>query len=381
MTQSDHSAHRSQSHGPKRRGDSTRPASARSRARSVTRRGGDRRPYPTASTTTRVSPAKPGSARVRSRSRGSGSATSRPTPATVWTAGPAPIDLDTVWPAPIVSTIVGSFSEPGGRVVLLPWPTPEPTPGDRPRLAPVGADGVIDHTPRAEPDGELADALAAVEGLGRTARVVRVPVDPTATGPGSRPFWADLVGDRGGSPATVSPSSREGVGNGVLDGAEVAPADSSNNAELIITSLRPEHGGDHASDLVALVAARLLRVGGILVVLTHCDWPAGELIDPTGAAVASAQNADLLYLQHIIALHAPVRDGRFAAESLTELDGPAAEDEARARHRAAVRGLPAPHRRIHSDVLVFAQPHEYEPPRLAPPLSPANAAFETGVIR
>ena len=374
MTQPDHSTRRSQPHSPKPRGDSTHPASTRSRARSVTRRGGDRRPYPTASTTTRISPAKPGSTRTRSRTRG---LASTPTPATVWTAGPAPIDLDTAWPAPIVSTIVGAFSEPGGRVVLLPWPTPD----HRPRLAPVSTDGVPDHAPGTEPDGELADALATVEGLDRTARVVRVPVDPTAAGPGSRPFWADLVGDRGGSPATVSPSLGSGVGGVVLDRAEVPPADSSNNADLIITSLRPEHGGDHASDLVALVAARLLRIGGILVVLTHCDWPAGELIDPTGAVVASAQNADLLYLQHIIALHTPVRGGRFAAESFAELDGPAAENEARVRHRAAVRGLPAPHRRVHSDVLVFAQPHQHEPPRLAPPLSPAKAAFETGVIR
>jgi hypothetical protein len=365
MTQSDHSTSR----GPKRRGDTTRPASTRA----GTRRGGDRRPYPTASTTTGVSPAKSGSASTRSRSRGSTAATSRPTPATVWTADPAPINLDTAWPEPIVSKIVGSFSESGGRVALLPWPTS----GGRAPLAPVGADGVIDGpiktAPATEPDHALADALAAVEGLNRTGRVVRVAADPTATGPGARPFWADLVGDSDRSTATAFPPTPPDLGDGVFDGAEDAPADT----DLIITSLRPEHGGDQSSDLVALVAARLLRVGGILVVLTHCDWPAGELIDPTGAVVASAQNADLLYLQHIVALHAPVRGGRFAAESLTEHDGPAASNESRARHRAAVRGLPAPHRRIHSDVLVFAQPHDYEPPCL----SPADAALESGVIR
>jgi hypothetical protein len=366
MTQSDHSARRSQPHGPKRRDDPTRPTNTRS----GTRRGAERRPYPTAPTTTRVSPAKPGSTRVRSRTRG---AASTPTPATVWTAGPAAIDLDTAWPTPIVTKIVGSFSEPGARVALLPWPTP----GDRPRLAPVGVNGVIDHTPGAEPDGEVADALAAVEGLGRTARVVRVLVDPTANGPGSRPFWADLVGDLDRSPATVSSPSRSDLRGGVLEGAEGAPPDGISSTDLIITRLRPEQGGDHASDLVALVAARLLRVGGILAVLTHCDWPAGELIDPTGAVVASAQNADLLYLQHIVAVHAPLRDGRFAVESLTERGGAAAEEEARAAHRAAVRGLPAPHRRIHSDVLVFAQPHEHEPLSV----SSAEQAFGTGVIR
>jgi hypothetical protein len=298
---------------------------------------------------------------------------STPTPATVWTAGPAPNDLDTAWPTLIVEKIVGAFSEPGGRVALLPWPTTRPTPGHRPRLTPVFSDGVLDHTPGDEPDDEVADALAAVEGLHRTARVVRVPVDPAATGPGSRPFWADLVEGLDRSPATVSSPSRSDLRGGVLDGAQAAPADT----DLIITSLRPEQGGDHASDVVALVAARLLRVGGILAVITHCDWPAGELIDPTGAVVASAQNADLLYLQHIIALHTPVRDGRFAVESLTELDGTAADDEARAAHRAAVRGLPAPHRRVHSDVLVFAQPHQYEPLSV----SPAEQTFDTGVIR
>ena len=362
MTHPDHSARR----GPARRGDSTRPASTRSAAR----RGGARRPYPTASTTTRVSPAKPGPARARSRSRGSAST---PTPATVWTAGPAPIDLGAAWPTPIITKIVGAFSEPGERVVLLPWPTCS----DRSRPAPAGADAAIDSpittVPGAEPEDELADALATVNDLDRTGRVVHIPVHHSATGPGSRPFWADLVSGPDREPATIATPPRAGSGNGMLDGAEAASADT----DLVITSLRPEHGGNHSSDLVALAAARLLRVGGILVVLTRCDWRAGELIDPTGAVIASAQNADLLYLQHIVALHAPVRDGRFAPELLAEDGRAIAEDEARTRHRAAVRGLPTPHRRIHSDALAFAQPHEYKP--LA--VSPTEQTSEPGTIR
>lgn len=369
MTQSDRTPHRSAPRGPKRREDSAHPASTHPSAR----RGADRRPYPTASTTTRVSPAKPGSSAARSRSRG---AVTTPTPATVWTAGPAPIDLDTAWPTAIVEKIVGAFSEPGGRVALLPWPGAQPRSGDRPRCTPVFSDGVLDHASGAEPDAEVADALAVVEGLHRAGRVVRVPVQEAATGPGSRPFWADLVGTPDGAPAAVSSPSRsdlrDGV-DGVLDGGQAAPADT----DLIITSLRPEEGGDHTSDLVALVAARLLRVGGILAVITHCDWSAGELIDPTGAVVASAQNADLLYLQHIVAVHAPVREGRFAVDPLTELDGPAADQQVRIAHRAAVRGLPAPHRRVHSDVLVFAQPHQYE----SVSVSPAEQALDAGVIR
>jgi SAM-dependent methyltransferase len=315
----------------------------------------------------------------------------------VWPAGPAPIDLDASWPTPIVSKIVTSFSTPGGRVVLLPWPTPQPAPGERRGLSVVGADGVIDHAPAADPDsdnevgGELAAALAAVKSLDRNGRMVRIAAEENLTGPASRPFWADLVGDPDHTPA--SPASRPGLDGSVLDGPDDVSPDSVNSADLIITSLRPEHRndvtGDHASDLVALVAARLLRVGGILAVLTHCYWPQGELIDPTGAVVASAQNADLLYLQHIIALHVPVRGGRFATELLTNVGGTAdratntaitsaaAEQQARAAHRAAVRGLPAPHRRVHSDVLVFAQPHEYEPLSV----SSAEQALDSDVIR
>ena len=159
----------------------------------------------------------------------------------------------------------------------------------------------------------------------------------------------------------------------MLDGPDAVPADT----DLIITNLRPEHSGDHTSDLVALVAARLLRVGGILVVLTHSDWSRGELVDPTGRLVASAQNADLLYLQHIVALHTPVHDGALATELLPDIAGCAAEQHARTLHRAAVRGLPTPHLRIHSDLLVFAQPHEHDPL----PASPAEQALTSGVLR
>lgn len=55
---------------------------------------------------------------------------------------------------------------------------------------------------------------------------------------------------------------------------------------MIITSLRPEHRktptSDPLRDHIALLAARLLRRRGILVVLTHSDWSHGELVDPTG---------------------------------------------------------------------------------------------------
>ena len=356
MTQPDHPGRRA----PRRRSDPRADATHPVRRRRGERRGGDRRPWPTAPGTTRVSPAKPTSAAARSRSRASAST---PTPATVWTAGPTPIDLDATWPAALVSKIVASFSEPGAQVVLLAWPSPH----RRPPLATVGPDGAsnsvdagvtgggvgagVDPAPGSEPDPELADALNAINDLDRAGRVDRVP-------PGLAP---ETIG--AAPAATVDPSARE------------SSRTLSEPADLIITSLRSEHADDHADDhsagLAALYSARLLRVGGILVVLTHCDWAAGELTDPTGAVVTAGQNADLLYLQHIVALHEPVRDGRFLSTDERPDSNPEHGAAGRARHRTRVRGLPTPHRRIHSDVLVFAQPHDHQPPPL--PLRPHKA--------
>src|SRR5262249_21465584 len=158
-TQSEHSARRRTPHGPKRRDDSTRPAR--------TRHGGDRRPYPTAATTTTVSPAKPASTGTRSRSRGSAEATSQPTPATVWTASDRPIELSTTGHTPLVSQIVRAFASPGARVVLLPWPATQSTPTARRRVNVVGPDSVPAHAPQTEPDGGVADALATIESLDR----------------------------------------------------------------------------------------------------------------------------------------------------------------------------------------------------------------------
>ncbi|PRY35104.1 hypothetical protein [Umezawaea tangerina] len=248
-----------------------------------------------------------------------------------------------------------SFSKPAAHVVLLARPAPNRT---SPTLTAVGSDEVVDHVPYTEPDLELGDALAAVERLDRTARIEYVAVDPTLVGPASRPFYADLVDGPDVAPAPATTATATTIGRFAPDTMTGA----FDRADLIVTSLPPHHSGDHGADLVSLYAAQQLRVGGILVVLTHCDWTTGELTDLTGAIVTAAQNADLLYLQHVVALHTPIRSGHLdLVDTHQDLSDGAALGEARARQLAAVRGLPAPHRRIHSDVLVFAQPHDHQP--------------------
>lgn len=341
MTHYDHAT----TPGPQGRTDSTRPPRSR--------RDGEGKPYPNAPARTAAGWRDTRRASTPTRPD---TASPAPTPATVWPCGPSPIDPDAPWPTPIMTKIVTSFSEPGDRVIVLPWPTVLP----RLTHAPIGADELTDRAPETDPGDQLATALTAIEDLDRTARVLRVQADSIARGPASPPFWADLLGGPN-NPHAPEPDSRPGD----APAATAARFDlAAGTAELIITSLRPEHNPDRASDHVALLAARLLRVGGILAVLTHSDWSRGELVDPTGPVVACAQNADLLYLQHIVALHTPIHRGQFRREPHGA--------QAPTRDPAPVRGLPAPHQRISSDVLVFAQPHDHEPPPQA-----TTAGFET----
>ncbi len=249
----------------------------------------------------------------RNTSRPRRSTATRTVPTTVWASGTDPLPSGDHWPEPILSRAVREFSRVGDRVLLLGWPAP-------------AARGGLALTP---PDAGAA--LATIEGLDREGRI------------------------EFGVPGSHRP------------------------AELIVVSLLgDERDPVGAADRIAELALARLTDGGLLVVLARCGHSSdGVLSDPAGPVVAAAQTVDLLYLQHIIALHAPVRDGQFAVESLTERGGATDDEQARAANRAAVRGLPTPHRRVHSDVLVFAQPHQHEPP----PVSPAEQAFDTGVIR
>ncbi|MFI5591683.1 hypothetical protein ACIA5G_42000 [Amycolatopsis sp. NPDC051758] len=100
---------------------------------------------------------------------------------------------------------------------------------------------------------------------------------------------------------------------------------------------------------MAIAAARALAFGGILAVYTHSDWSSGRLIDPSGPMIAAAQNADLLYLQHIVTLHTPIRNGR--------LQPPTATDRTALAPGGREPAAPMTHTRAHGDVLVFAQAH------------------------
>jgi modification methylase len=93
--------------------------------------------------------------------------------------------------------------------------------------------------------------------------------------------------------------------------------------------------------------AWLLRPGGLLVTVTKNTRRLGRLNDLATATIMLAQQAGFGYLQHIIALHTAVRDGRLVPRpsfwQLTQT------------RKAHARGEPA-HLVIHEDVLVFIRP-------------------------
>src|SRR4030095_15053396 len=56
-----------------------------------------------------------------------------------------------------------------------------------------------------------------------------------------------------------------------------------------------------------------LRPGGLLVTVTKTHRQRGRLVDLAAATVTLARAAGLEYLQHVIALHAAIRDGALHA--------------------------------------------------------------------
>lgn len=323
---------------PRRREDATRPPR--------TRRGGDRAPYPGAHIAT--APATAG-ARASARPqrpptrahRRTTAADADPTPATVWTCGRDPIDAHETWPVPIVERITTAFTSTGAHVVLAAAGGGEPA-----RAVP----GTGEST--ATDDGVPAPVQDAVRALGRTVTAITLDTRAEAAVPASRPFWADLVGDLA-APATAPADTVAGAADDPSgDGCGGTNSQRRLRADLIVVALPAHEAGLVSLDRLALDTAAIVRRGGIVAVYTHSDGTGERLLDPTGAIVAAAQHADLLYLQHIVALHTPVRTGRLHARPSASV---AAEYE-RAAQRATVHGLPAPHLRAHADILAFAQP-------------------------
>jgi len=110
-------------------------------------------------------------------------------------------------------------------------------------------------------------------------------------------------------------------------------------------------GAEYRAAMAAVYAQcyAVLRPGGLLVTVTKNMRSGGRLADLATITIGLANDAGFGYLQHIIALHAAVRDGELVRRaSFWQLS-----QTARARQSGQTLHLIA-----HEDVLVFIKPRE-----------------------
>jgi hypothetical protein len=120
------------------------------------------------------------------------------------------------------------------------------------------------------------------------------------------------------------------------------------------TNLGHARGLDYLDGMRAVYTAchQVLRPGGLLVTVTKNHRQRGRLVDLAATTVTLACAAGLEYLQHVIALHAAIRDGALHARpSFWQLTH---------TRQARARGDPV-QLVIHEDVLVFRRHSTPEP--------------------
>lgn len=345
--------------------------------------GEQRRPYPTAPTTTRPSYARPGPPRRPRTVR----TPPPPIPSTVWICRPdtrgvaRPPGLE-LWAREVLAAILAAFTAPLDRVGVLPWPDPtgHPVDGSR-RLTP----------PRPAAGGVALDrlgpssALDVISAEGRLPILVDLrpgPAPAAATHPLGRGDAGARTVELSGVPAELM-SPRPPVARiGDHPPSEPEPP---HRLDLIITGAEPGHVDPVTAQHVALVAARCLRLGGTLIALTHCDHTHGQLVDPGGLLVTAAQDADLLYFQHIVAVTTLPPDRQQAPNQRPEdCDSPTAPSPGMA---GGMGWRPQRHPRVHCDLYVFGQPHDHaaddhpDPGHQGLPLGVSAGPGATGVPR
>jgi modification methylase len=168
----------------------------------------------------------------------------------------------------------------------------------------------------------------------------------------------ELLGDLAGQVDLIVTSPPYACDAGVIDkrawlaGQRLCPDDTLNYS-TDRANLGHARGPAYETAMAEIYAAchAVLRPGGHLVVVTKNTRRKGRTLDLAGLTVALATAAGFTYLQHVIALHAAIRDGDLAAR-------PSYWQMTQIRH-ARSRGEPA-HLVAHEDVTVHV-PHPRTP--------------------
>jgi len=168
---------------------------------------------------------------------------------------------------------------------------------------------------------------------------------------GDARYLPDLLGDLTGTVDLIVTSPPYACDAGVIDkpawlaGGRLCPADTLNYS-TDRANLGHARGSAYEMAMAEVYAAchAVLRPGGRLVVVTKNTRRKGRTLDLAGLTVTLATAAGFTYLQHVIALHAAIRDGDLVAR-------PSYWQTTQIRH-ARDRGEPA-HLVAHEDVTSF----------------------------
>ena len=163
-----------------------------------------------------------------------------------------------------------------------------------------------------------------------------------------------ILGKRGGTVDLIVTSPPYGCDAGVIDkpawlaGGRLCPPETLNYSKNR-ANLGHARGTAYELAMVEVYTACLaaLRPGGKLVVVTKNTRRKGRTLDLAGLTVALACGVGFTYLQHVIALHAAIRESDLVAR-------PSYWQITQVRH-ARERGEPV-HLVAHEDVTVFIRP-------------------------
>jgi modification methylase len=165
---------------------------------------------------------------------------------------------------------------------------------------------------------------------------------------------AECLGDLAGTVDLIVTSPPYACDAGVIDkrawlaGKRLCPDDSLNYSKNR-ANLGHARGVAYEAAMAEIYEAchAVLRPGGRLVVVTKNTRRKGRTLDLAGLTVRLATAAGFTYLQHVVALHAAIRDGDLAAR-------PSYWQTTQVRH-ARERGEPA-HLVAHEDVTAYLKP-------------------------
>ena len=190
---------------------------------------------------------------------------------------------------------------------------------------------------------------ATLEGTTRSLAEIRI---------GDARSLDTLLVEAAGTIDLVCTSPPYGVDAGVIDkpgwlkGGRLCPPETLNYSPAR-SNLGHARGDRYRTEMAAVYARclALLRPGGLLVTVTKNSRRQGRLFDLAGTTVSLARSVGFGYRQHVVALHAAIRDGDLVAR-------PSYWQLTQVRH-ARSSGEPI-HLVVHEDVCVFEKPVEKE---------------------